>query len=120
ASDLRRLTVFRFDGGKSRRITLGGAYHPCPVTLSILQHAGHLTLRFWQNFVGVSVTLIDLAFAVLTGLHSIVESRLHLFRRLYVLYRHCADLDTGLIAVQNALSQFQHFSGHLGTALVQH
>src|SRR5690606_222717 len=90
------------------------------VAFGFLNHASNLPLSFGQDLIGISVTFVDLAFAILTGLDGVVKGCLNLLWRLHVLNCYSTDLNTGLIAVKNALGQSLHFGRDLGTTRIQH
>ena len=95
-------------------ITLGRFHHAGFITFGFLGKAGSHTSGLRNDVIGVSLTFIDLAFTVLTGLHRIIESRLYGLRRLSILNGHTHHLDTGVITIEHFLHDlFDVFSDFL-------
>src|SRR5690606_14319093 len=119
AHDVGSLLVFGQDAGEARGVTAGVAQDLGLVAFGLFGHAGSLAARHGDDLVGIGLPFVDLAFAILACLDGVVERGLHLFGRLHVLDGHGADLDAGLIAVENLLHQVLDLDGDLGTAFVQ-
>src|SRR5690606_13107496 len=115
ASDVWRLGELGLDAGEARGIALRVADDGRPITFGFLDHTSDLALGLGKDFVGICITFVNLALAILASLDSVVECSLYLFRRLDVLDGDRADLYTSLVAIKNGLSQILHFGRDFGT-----
>jgi hypothetical protein len=120
AGDLGRLGVFHQDLLEAGGVALGLGDHALLVAVGLLEQAGGDTARLGNHVVGVGLAFVLEAFPVLAGLHRVVEGGLHLFRGLGVLHVELADVDAGLVAIQDVLHQLGGAGGDIGAALVEH
>ena len=119
ARDARRLLVFDHDLAEARGVALGALHDLGLVAVGLLHQARGHAAGARHDVVRVCLALVLQALAVLAGLDSVVERRLHLLGRLDTLQRHLLHEDAGVVAVEHLLHQLLGLLGDLLAALVE-